>query len=186
MSLVGLESMCQSRSYGGLGMRQLRDQNTFFLMKIGYNIMDNNDTLWVCVLRSKYRINESISENIVLELCCWQPKIEVFLNINGIVSLGFGLAATKGVVRNEMGTEFSGTIAIWGSVQLLTLNYGAFWMDSTSTISNSALIRRIQYLLTEEAKEAFGRKEDLQTLDSPLREIQEILDMDRIKNCVFQ
>ncbi|MBA0648907.1 hypothetical protein Goklo_016540 [Gossypium klotzschianum] len=84
------------------------------------------------------------------ELCCWQPKIEVFLNIDGIVSLGFGLAATKGVVRNEMGTEFSGTIAIWGSVQLLTLNYGAFWMDSTSTISNSALIRRIQYLLTEE------------------------------------
>ncbi|MBA0798762.1 hypothetical protein Gohar_009322, partial [Gossypium harknessii] len=157
MSLVGLESMCQSRSYGGLGMR----------------------------------IKESISENIVLGRSSFLSRS---------LSKDLVLLLLRVLCEMKVGTEFLGTIAIWGSVQLLTLNYGAFWMVSTSS-KKEDMTRRIQYLLTEEgqwlvrhipqehnqpmdiiAKQAFGSKEDLQTLDSPLRGIQEILDMDRIKN----
>ncbi|MBA0586265.1 hypothetical protein Gorai_017013, partial [Gossypium raimondii] len=122
------------------------------LMKVGF-IAGRNITENIIItqeaIHSMQGRNKRKWKMIKIDLEKAYNQIRVFLNIDGIVSLGSGLAAAKGVVQNEMGTEFSSTIAIWGSVQLLTMNYGAFWMDSTSTISNSSLIRRIQYLLTE-------------------------------------
>lgn len=45
-------------------MRQLRDQNTAFLMKLGYNIVATTDALWVRVICSKYGMKESMLKNI--------------------------------------------------------------------------------------------------------------------------
>ncbi|MBA0621031.1 hypothetical protein Godav_006685, partial [Gossypium davidsonii] len=62
MALVSWESVCQPRSCGGLGFRQLRDQNTSFMLKLDYNIVSTSNALWVRVLRSKYSMKEEKME----------------------------------------------------------------------------------------------------------------------------
>ncbi|KAK5838518.1 hypothetical protein PVK06_007248 [Gossypium arboreum] len=46
MALVGWDSICQPGPRGGLGFRYLRDQNNSFLMKIGFNLVTKENTLW--------------------------------------------------------------------------------------------------------------------------------------------
>lgn len=77
--------------------------------------------------------------------------------------------------------------------------------SASSTISNSALIRRIQHLLSHKnqwliryifreynhitdalTKMTFEQKEEMQILIVPTREIEEILEIDRIKMCYFR
>ncbi|KAA3473449.1 Non-LTR retroelement reverse transcriptase [Gossypium australe] len=38
MALVGWDTICQPRARGGLGLRQLNDQNSSFFMKIGFSL----------------------------------------------------------------------------------------------------------------------------------------------------
>ncbi|XP_016750146.1 uncharacterized protein [Gossypium hirsutum] len=38
-ALVGWDFICQPKSHGGLGIRHLHDQNNYFLMKIGFNLV---------------------------------------------------------------------------------------------------------------------------------------------------
>ncbi|MBA0750815.1 hypothetical protein Gogos_002200, partial [Gossypium gossypioides] len=64
MSLVGLDSICQPKWCGGLGLKRLRDQNISFLLKLGFNIVSNKDVLWVRVLRSKYHLKEGLPDYI--------------------------------------------------------------------------------------------------------------------------
>lgn len=56
MALVSWDSVCQLRSHGGLGLRSLRNHNTSFIMKFGFNIVSNSNAFWVRVLRSKYGV----------------------------------------------------------------------------------------------------------------------------------
>ncbi|KAL1160855.1 hypothetical protein V6Z11_A07G092500 [Gossypium hirsutum] len=49
------DSVYQPRGRGGLGFRHLGDQNTSFLLKLGFNRTSKDDALWVHVLRSNYR-----------------------------------------------------------------------------------------------------------------------------------
>lgn len=64
MSLVGWDSICQPKKHGGLGLRRLKDQNISFLLKLGFNIVANNEALWVRVLRSKYKMKEGLPDTI--------------------------------------------------------------------------------------------------------------------------
>lgn len=45
-------------------MRQLRDQNISFLLKLSYEVMSDDEALWVCVIISKYGMNENIPYSI--------------------------------------------------------------------------------------------------------------------------
>lgn len=45
MSLVGWDVICQLKWCGGLGTRQLRDQNISFLLKLGYKVVYDEDVL---------------------------------------------------------------------------------------------------------------------------------------------
>lgn len=54
MTLVSWNSVCQPKSNCGLSLRYLKDHNTSFVMKVGFNIVSNSNALWVQVLQSKY------------------------------------------------------------------------------------------------------------------------------------
>ncbi|KAA3480419.1 LINE-1 reverse transcriptase isogeny [Gossypium australe] len=60
MALISWNSLCQPNFCGGLGFRQLKDQNTSFLLKLGFNILANSEALWVRVLQSKYRMKDGV------------------------------------------------------------------------------------------------------------------------------
>ncbi|MBA0870139.1 hypothetical protein Goshw_008302 [Gossypium schwendimanii] len=47
MALIGWDSIYQPKSRGGLGLRYLQDQNISFLMKIGFNLVSKDNTLWL-------------------------------------------------------------------------------------------------------------------------------------------
>lgn len=56
--------MCQPHEHEGLGIRHLEDQNTSFLLKIGFNLVMKDNALWVKVLRAKCKMSERIPETI--------------------------------------------------------------------------------------------------------------------------
>ncbi|KAA3479142.1 LINE-1 reverse transcriptase isogeny [Gossypium australe] len=62
-ALIGWESICQPRNYGGLDFRYLHDHNISFLMKIGFNLVSRKDDLWV--RRSLSKAWPLISENLL-------------------------------------------------------------------------------------------------------------------------
>lgn len=64
MSLVGWHFICQPKECGGLRIRKLQDQNISFLLKLGFNIVSDNEPLWVQVIRSKYRLNDNFLDCI--------------------------------------------------------------------------------------------------------------------------
>ncbi|KAK5771280.1 hypothetical protein PVK06_047470 [Gossypium arboreum] len=61
---VGWDFICQPKWCGGLGMRQLRDQNITFLLKLGYKLVSDDEVLWVRVLKSKYGVNNFLPISI--------------------------------------------------------------------------------------------------------------------------
>ncbi|KAA3481303.1 reverse transcriptase [Gossypium australe] len=68
-SLVSWDSVCQPKSHGGLRLRQLKDHNTSFMMKVGFNIISNTNALWIQVLRSKYRVPSGLPDDLSRSRC---------------------------------------------------------------------------------------------------------------------
>lgn len=58
-----------TRSREGIGIRHLHDQNKSFLMKLGFNLVTKQDTLWVRVLRTKYGMKEHLPNSITRSRC---------------------------------------------------------------------------------------------------------------------
>lgn len=72
---------------GGLGLRNLADQNKIFLLKLGYYLLSNTDALWVKVLRKKYNVQGVIPTSICRSKCSyvWKSLIRVWPEIIGNV-----------------------------------------------------------------------------------------------------
>lgn len=65
ISLIGWESICQPNDRGGLGLRRMEKMNEVMLMKLGWGLLTQPDSLWVQVLKTKYKLDlTEIPENI--------------------------------------------------------------------------------------------------------------------------
>lgn len=62
--LIGI--LCLPKQLGGLGLRHLDQLNTAFLMKLGWNLLTNPNSLWGQVVQAKYFPNQ--------HLLCTSPK----------------------------------------------------------------------------------------------------------------
>lgn len=56
VSLLSWDDCCKPLKNGRLGLRQLADQNKLFLLKLGYHLLSNTDSLWIQVLGRKYNV----------------------------------------------------------------------------------------------------------------------------------
>ncbi|KAK5825806.1 hypothetical protein PVK06_020672 [Gossypium arboreum] len=63
MVLVSWDLVCQPKAHGGLGIRSLRDHNTSFMMKLGFNIVFNSSALSVCLnTDGSVRLEDALTE----------------------------------------------------------------------------------------------------------------------------
>lgn len=52
--LIGWDDVCKPKSVGGLGIRKAKDNNVANLAKLSWQVVNNNDLLWVKVANAKY------------------------------------------------------------------------------------------------------------------------------------
>ncbi|KAL4351813.1 hypothetical protein GQ457_06G006620 [Hibiscus cannabinus] len=63
--VVKFDDVCQPVGRGSLGFRELQQQNeTIFLMKITFDLLTKNETLWVCFLRAKYKVIDLVRHTL--------------------------------------------------------------------------------------------------------------------------
>lgn len=58
--LVNWHNVCKSKDKGGLGLKKAKNQNLALLTKLGWKIANNEDNLWVKILRDKYLKHHNI------------------------------------------------------------------------------------------------------------------------------
>lgn len=58
MHLVSWEKVCRPKHYGGLGLRKARDVNLAFMVRAGWRLCTQQDTLWTSVIRKKYKCGD--------------------------------------------------------------------------------------------------------------------------------
>lgn len=65
---------------GGLGIRKLSVQNTTYVMKLAFQLVSKVDTLWVRVVRAKYKIIEICPASNNRPVCSyvWRSLIKVW------------------------------------------------------------------------------------------------------------
>lgn len=54
--IVSWDTICKLKEGGGLGFRHLWVLNQCFIMKLDWQLIDNPNKLWVCVLSAKYGV----------------------------------------------------------------------------------------------------------------------------------
>lgn len=76
--LVNWETVTLSKDQGGLGIRRLREMNLAFLAKLGLRIMNDEECLWIKMMKNKYSINDPNPTT-------WRPKANMSNAWKGIV-----------------------------------------------------------------------------------------------------
>lgn len=56
--LVFWKRVCRPKAEGGLGLRKAKEMNRSLLAKVGWRLLNNVDSLWARVIRSKYKVGE--------------------------------------------------------------------------------------------------------------------------------
>ncbi|GMJ13731.1 hypothetical protein like AT4G29090 [Hibiscus trionum] len=69
LSLVNWDSLCQPLKHGGLGLRRIHDFNIALVMKVGFSMLTNTGSLWIKLLRDKYRVFEALPYSIHRQNC---------------------------------------------------------------------------------------------------------------------
>lgn len=93
-TIFAWEECCHPIERGGLGLRSLVDQNKVFLLKLGFQILSNTKSLWVQILKSKYRVVGIIPRSIARTnySFVWRSLSKVWSEVisNVIWSIGDG------------------------------------------------------------------------------------------------
>ncbi|CAN1786029.1 Putative ribonuclease H protein At1g65750 [Linum perenne] len=71
---INWETVCKPKHLGGLGLRNARDLNKAFLMKIVWGLVTRPTELWAKVLRSKYLKNTG--NDVVMQVVGMSPPVE--------------------------------------------------------------------------------------------------------------
>lgn len=84
MDLVAWDSVCKNKGEVGLGIHKSCNNNKALLMKLGWNLMENKDSLWVRFLRSKNKCGNDLMltiKNINNSSNCWNG---ICRNLNNV------------------------------------------------------------------------------------------------------
>lgn len=92
VALLSWDNCCKPLDRGGLGIRKLREQNKIFLMKLGYRMLSNTESLWVQVLRKKYNVQEIIPISIRRSngSFIWQSLVKIWPEVTTHVFWSIG------------------------------------------------------------------------------------------------
>lgn len=71
LAMANWNFIFQPWSNRSFGVGHLRDHNTSFMVKLGFHLITNSNALWVRILRSKYRIQDGISEDSSRSRCSY-------------------------------------------------------------------------------------------------------------------
>ncbi len=74
MCLKSWKSICQLKSYGGLGLCRTLDTNHALISKLGWSLAAEVDKAWVSLLKSKYRKGVPFMQVIPSQNCSWLWK----------------------------------------------------------------------------------------------------------------
>ncbi|KAK7260043.1 hypothetical protein RIF29_25765 [Crotalaria pallida] len=58
--LVNWNDVCRPKLHGGLGLRHSRNTNTTYMMKLGWGLIVDKDSLWAQVVRNKYKCGNDL------------------------------------------------------------------------------------------------------------------------------
>ncbi|KAF7824230.1 ribonuclease H [Senna tora] len=64
MHQVNWQTVCLPKNMGGLGIRSLHNMNKAFLFKLAWNLLSNQNQLWVEMVANKYRFNTYLRHEI--------------------------------------------------------------------------------------------------------------------------
>ncbi|MBA0715873.1 hypothetical protein Golax_014751, partial [Gossypium laxum] len=95
MALVSWDSICQPRSHRGLGLRHLRDHNTSFMMKLGFNIVTNSIALKFRVLRLKYGVQSGLLDDMVTSDGSWNLDLFFIWVTKDFIAKIVGIPSTR-------------------------------------------------------------------------------------------
>ena len=73
-NLIGWDRICKPKSFGGLGLRKAEANNVALQLKLLWKIINDNNSLWVKLVRKKYVKNDSLLAHKVLSVASWQWK----------------------------------------------------------------------------------------------------------------
>ena len=59
LALKCWDSICQPKEFGGLGFRKFRDINSALLSKLGWNLLTEENKLWISLVKAKYLKNSN-------------------------------------------------------------------------------------------------------------------------------
>ncbi|XP_031111969.1 uncharacterized protein LOC116015942 [Ipomoea triloba] len=98
--LVKWEVLTKSKEFGGLGIRKLEPMNLAFLAKLGWRLIQDEECLWVQLLKAKYSIPST-------DCTTWKPKTNMSNAWKGILrAVPILVQGTRKLVRNGNKTAF--------------------------------------------------------------------------------
>ncbi|XP_019179021.1 PREDICTED: uncharacterized protein LOC109174222 [Ipomoea nil] len=100
VQLVNWDTVTLSKDNEGLGLKKLEQMNHAFMAKLGWRILQNENCLWIRLLKAKYSISSD-------DFDTWQPKKNMSPLWKGILRSRYILRkGIKRIVRNGKDTLF--------------------------------------------------------------------------------